>query len=152
PRLGTDLSRVRVHTDGRSGEIARSIQAKAFTTGEEVVFAPGEYAPDRPDGQHLIAHELTHVAQQSGRAPSLDWSGDGAPTDSMHVARAHVDSGAGRPRQAATRAPRPQLAYPPTPTLGTPVASVPRPRAGGTLARPSDDDSPPSSDGAERQA
>ena len=65
PRLGSDLSNVRVHTDTRAAETARSIRARAFTTGQDIVFGSGEYAPTSPTGQHLLAHELTHVIQQS---------------------------------------------------------------------------------------
>lgn len=64
--MGADFSRVRVHTDRRSDSLNRSIQAKAFTTGQDVFFRQGAYQPGSPRGQQLIAHELTHVVQQSG--------------------------------------------------------------------------------------
>lgn len=44
--------------------MAQSINAKAFTVGENVVFGQGKYAPGTQEGQKLLAHELTHVAQQ----------------------------------------------------------------------------------------
>jgi hypothetical protein len=65
--MGTDFSGVRVHTDAQSDQLNRSIQAKAFTTGQDVFFRQGEYNPGSRGGQELIAHELTHVVQQSGR-------------------------------------------------------------------------------------
>lgn len=65
--MGTDFSRVRVHTDAGSDRLNRSIQAKAFTTGQDVFFRQGAYNPGSRGGQELIAHELTHVVQQGGK-------------------------------------------------------------------------------------
>ena len=62
--MGADFSGVRVHTDGQADELNQSIQAKAFTTGQDVFFRRGEYNPGSRGGQGLIAHELTHVVQQ----------------------------------------------------------------------------------------
>jgi hypothetical protein len=64
--MGADFSRVRVHTDSQSDQLNRSIQAKAFTTGHDVFFRQGTYQPTSRGGQALIAHELTHVVQQTG--------------------------------------------------------------------------------------
>lgn len=66
--MGADFSGVRVHTDGRSDELNQSIQAKAFTTGQDIFFRQGAYDPGSRGGQELIAHELTHVVQQNGGA------------------------------------------------------------------------------------
>jgi len=66
--MGADFSGVRVHTDARSDQLNQSIQAKAFTTGEDVFFRQGEYQPGTRGGQETIAHELTHVVQQNGGA------------------------------------------------------------------------------------
>ncbi len=62
--IGADFSGVRVHTDNQSDSLNRSVQAKAFTTGSDIFFRNGAYAPDSSSGQQLIAHELTHVVQQ----------------------------------------------------------------------------------------
>jgi hypothetical protein len=62
--FGTDFSSVRVHTDGRASESAKAVQAHAYTVGNDVVFQSGQYAPDSPSGQRMLAHELTHVVQQ----------------------------------------------------------------------------------------
>ncbi|MEO0538309.1 MAG: DUF4157 domain-containing protein [Cyanobacteria bacterium P01_A01_bin.123] len=62
--MGTDFSRVRIHTDATSDQINQTIQAKAFTTGSDVFFRQGQYNPGTKSGQQLIAHELTHVVQQ----------------------------------------------------------------------------------------
>src|SRR5438132_5264149 len=63
-RLGADFGDVRVHTDGKATESARSVQAYAYTVGNDVVFQSDKYAPDSDSGQRMLAHELTHVVQQ----------------------------------------------------------------------------------------
>jgi hypothetical protein len=63
PRLGYDLSNVRVHTDSRAGESARAVAAKAYTLGNHIVFGRGQYSPGSEAGKKLIAHELAHVIQ-----------------------------------------------------------------------------------------
>ncbi len=63
--FGFDLSRVRIHADPLAAVAARSIQARAFTVGPDIVFSAGRYAPQTGEGQRLLAHELTHVVQQT---------------------------------------------------------------------------------------
>jgi len=63
-RLGADFSDVRVHTDATASESARSVQAHAYTVGDDVVFQSGKYAPESDSGKRMLAHELTHVVQQ----------------------------------------------------------------------------------------
>src|SRR5262245_17380275 len=65
-RFGHDFSDVRVHTGGSASETARSLNALAYTSGQHVVFAPGQYSPETETGKRLLAHELTHVVQQGG--------------------------------------------------------------------------------------
>ncbi|HIK07164.1 MAG TPA: DUF4157 domain-containing protein [Trichormus sp. M33_DOE_039] len=62
--FGADFSGVKVHTNAQSDQMNQSIQAKAFTTGQDIFFRQGAYNPESRDGQHLLAHELTHVVQQ----------------------------------------------------------------------------------------
>lgn len=64
-QLGHDLSSVRVHTDGTADTLARSLQAVAFTDGSDIYFQNGAYDPRGERGQRLLAHELTHVVQNS---------------------------------------------------------------------------------------
>ncbi len=64
-RFGYDFSRVRVHTDGEAATSARAVSAHAYTVGQNVVFASGKFAPDTAAGRKLLAHELTHVVQQT---------------------------------------------------------------------------------------
>jgi hypothetical protein len=65
-RLGDGFGDVRVHNDSLSDALARSVQARAFTTGSDIFFAQGEYRPQSSSGRELLAHELTHVVQQRG--------------------------------------------------------------------------------------
>jgi len=63
-RFGQDFGQVRIHTDGRAAESASAIQARAYTSGRDVVFGEGEYQPSSESGRRLLAHELAHVGQQ----------------------------------------------------------------------------------------
>ena len=69
PRFGHDFSQVKIHTDDQAAASTRAVQALAYTVGRDVVFAPGQYAPDTSWGQRLIAHELTHTIQQGNATP-----------------------------------------------------------------------------------
>ena len=68
--LGDPLDDVHVHTDASADAMARSVSARAFTTGADLYFARGEYRPGTSAGDELIAHELTHVVQQRGASTS----------------------------------------------------------------------------------
>ncbi|MCW2999144.1 MAG: hypothetical protein JWN65_2693 [Solirubrobacterales bacterium] len=57
---------VRLHHDEHAARLASSVQARAFTVRNDVFFGRGEYRPHTTEGQQLLAHELTHVAQQAG--------------------------------------------------------------------------------------
>ncbi|MDR6943343.1 eCIS core domain-containing protein [Mucilaginibacter pocheonensis] len=65
PRFGHDFSNVRIHTDSVAAKSAQSVNALAYTTGNNIVFNSGQYSPDSDGGKRLMAHELTHVMQQS---------------------------------------------------------------------------------------
>jgi hypothetical protein len=65
PRFGRDFSRVRIHTDAKAAESAQAVNALAYTVGSDIVFSSRQYAPATTTGKKLLAHELTHVAQQS---------------------------------------------------------------------------------------
>ena len=64
-RMGQDFSGVRVHTDNNASESAKDINARAYTRSSDIVFGSGEYQPGTDGGKKLLAHELTHVVQQS---------------------------------------------------------------------------------------
>lgn len=64
--FGHDFSQVRVHTDARADQTARGMRALAYTSGGDIAFTSGRFAPETPRGRHLLAHELAHVVQQEG--------------------------------------------------------------------------------------
>jgi len=64
PRFGRDFSDVRIHTDGEAANFSRSINARAFTLGNTMMFGSGNYQPQSREGKRLLGHELTHVLQQ----------------------------------------------------------------------------------------
>jgi hypothetical protein len=64
PRFGPDFSRVRVHTDAKAAESARTLDARAYTLGSDIVFASNAFSPATSAGRRLLAHELVHTAQQ----------------------------------------------------------------------------------------
>ena len=63
-RVGFDFSRIKIHADGEAAASAQSLNAAAYTLGDQIVFGAGRYAPGTPAGRHLLAHELAHVLQQ----------------------------------------------------------------------------------------
>lgn len=72
PRIGYDFSNVKIHTGADAARSAQSIGALAYTTGNDIVFGEGQYAPNTDGGKKLLAHELTHVVQQnSGISPKM---------------------------------------------------------------------------------
>jgi hypothetical protein len=86
--FGASFGDVRVHANS---PLPAEVAADAFTTGTDVHFAPGLYAPSSSAGEHLLAHELTHVVQQGGSG----------------VARHVCDSACGHlPQPAWTRTPK----------------------------------------------
>ncbi len=94
PKLGADLSGVRVHTGADSARAAADLGARAFTVGRDVHFGAGQYQPGTREGDRLLAHELTHVAQQGSEvqckpdgAHEVSEPGDGAE----HEADASAD-------------------------------------------------------------
>jgi hypothetical protein len=100
PRFDADLSHVRVHTGTRAEGLADDIGAKAFTVGRDIAFGAGQFAPESPEGQRLLAHEITHVLQQDGdhtqRAP----------------AQAKEETASGRPPRVRERASLSSLSTP----------------------------------------
>jgi hypothetical protein len=75
PRFGFDFSKVRVHADAEAGASARAVNAAAYTIGNHIAFGHGRYAPSTVKGNHLLAHELAHVAQQAGSEPDAKAGG-----------------------------------------------------------------------------
>lgn len=100
PRFGRDFDDVRIHTGDRAARAADDIGARAFTYGRHVVFNSGEFRPDTTDGRRLLAHELTHVVQQSGtgtgsvqrqQIPIGEDGGDARSFDTSEELASYVD-------------------------------------------------------------
>lgn len=72
PRFGHDFSRVRIHADVEAGESALALNARAYTVGPHVVFAPGHYDPQTSTGRALLAHELAHVAREEAPGETVE--------------------------------------------------------------------------------
>jgi hypothetical protein len=64
PKLGYDLSNVRIHTGSAAAKSAQSINALAYTTGNNIVFDHEQYSPHTGQGKKILGHELAHVVQQ----------------------------------------------------------------------------------------
>jgi Domain of unknown function (DUF4157) len=69
-RFGHDFSQVRIHRDFQAAQMNRELNAQAFTHKQDVFFGSGNYNPTSTEGARLLAHELTHVVQQSDRQTS----------------------------------------------------------------------------------
>lgn len=65
-KIGSDFSGVNIHTDSKAIQMSQQLGARAFTHGSDVYFNKGQYNPSSSEGKHLLAHELTHVVQQTG--------------------------------------------------------------------------------------
>jgi hypothetical protein len=64
-RFAHDFSQVRVHTSREATESARAMDALAFSVGPHIVFNAGCFNPATATGRKLLAHELTHIIQQT---------------------------------------------------------------------------------------
>lgn len=81
--LGGDLSDARIHVDAEADTLANAFDARAFTTGADIFFRSGMYAPDTVEGFHLLAHEAAHIVQQ-GLNPPFDMQGSLGPLTVSH--------------------------------------------------------------------
>src|SRR5262249_60203860 len=101
-----DFSKVSIHTDSEADDLTRSLNARAFTTGEDIYFNADAYDPSSSRGRELIAHELTHVVQQRSGGPpggELDVSepGDVAEQAADTIARDIVSGSSASARAPA---------------------------------------------------
>jgi hypothetical protein len=99
PRLGADLSSVRMHTGSDSAQAATSLGARAFTVANDVHFNAGEFAPGTKEGDKLLAHELTHVVQGQRSGIQRKAEPDGA--EQKHEGGA--DAGVSHPDEPAEK-------------------------------------------------
>jgi hypothetical protein len=103
PRFGHDFSRVRVHADRGAAASAAALGAEAYTVGSHIVFGGGARSPHVAEGRHLLAHELTHVLQQTGAAQgSLPGQPGGLVTRDRSGRIARQPKSAGSPQPAAS--------------------------------------------------
>ena len=64
-RFGYDFSKVRLHSNAAAAQSTRDVNSRAFTVGHNIV-VDTERTPLRTrEGHRLLAHELTHVLQQT---------------------------------------------------------------------------------------
>src|SRR6056297_3724572 len=70
-KIGADFSDVTIHKGKEAAFLNKEIGARAFTYGKDIYFNSGEYNPASSEGKHLLAHELTHVVQQTGKNNSV---------------------------------------------------------------------------------
>lgn len=76
PRFGYDFSNVRPHTDPVDAKSAQSINALAYTSGNNIVFNKGQYSPETESGKRLLGHELTHTIQQASAVEAISRCND----------------------------------------------------------------------------
>jgi len=134
PRLGADLAGVRVHHDAPAARAAQALGARAFTRGEDIYFAAGEYRPESAPGRRLLAHELAHTLQQRGgaephtlrRQPASWHSGGGGAALAEPPARRTAPPPSAAPTTAPpVVAPEPAPATPPPSGAGSAPAAPP---------------------------
>ena len=143
--LGADLSGVRLHTGGEADQLARSMDALAFTSGFDIFFRAGAYDPSTNAGLDLLAHETVHTAQQAaGRVAgtpvpggvSISSPADPFEQEAERTARRVRDTGAparhGRSRRGG---PLPGERRGPGPAAGTPAVQR-KGKDGGSNASP----------------
>jgi hypothetical protein len=102
--FGADFSGVRVRADPAAASAVAARGARAFTVGDEIAFAEGQYALDRPEGRRLLAHELAHVVQQRGGSGGAG-PADGGAAAEQEAARAAQAVARGAPVPPLSRAP-----------------------------------------------
>jgi hypothetical protein len=99
-RFNYDFRKVRIYSNKEATQFAAALNARAFTLGNHIVFGSEQYQPDVQKGQRLLAHELTHVVQQSGGTDMfqlLSWSNNGVDFDSTITMRQLIfNAGPGR--------------------------------------------------------
>ncbi|GLQ45815.1 hypothetical protein GCM10007862_08660 [Dyella lipolytica] len=102
-QLQSDFSDVRIHTGEQAARSADAMQAQAFTVGKDIVFGANQYQPDSASGQHLLAHELAHVAQPEGsKSRDVSRSTDASEREADHAADAVMQGRSVAPRTAAS--------------------------------------------------
>jgi Domain of unknown function (DUF4157) len=91
-RFGHDFSTVRVHIGAAAAQSASDVNARAYTVGPNVVFGAGQFAPETNEGRRLLAHELTHVVQQSVSSLKLARAPKDPLTDEIKAAEEELEA------------------------------------------------------------
>ena len=117
PKLGADLSDVRVHTGGESAQAATGLGARAFTVGSDVHFNAGEFAPGSKEGDRLLAHELTHVVQ--GKKSGIQRKPDESAATEQRRARRRRTAAAKSRTRTSRRRKKPTQSQTASPTRST---------------------------------
>ena len=139
-RFGHDFSGVRIHDDSVAAESARAVNARAYTVGEDIAFASGQYNPNSHSGSHLLAHELAHTIQQRGLQRASN--GVSMSHDSEYVRLEHeADSAAAAVTQGATpsvsrTASQPILSRAGDGTVAPAKSTVPKPKQSSLSGQP----------------
>ncbi|MCU0370728.1 MAG: DUF4157 domain-containing protein [Bacteroidales bacterium] len=89
--FGMDFSGVRIHTGTEAVRMNKELGAQAFTRGRDIYFNSGKYRPENSEGKRLLAHELTHVVQQSGELKTPGLQRQPTPAAILTAARFHQD-------------------------------------------------------------
>jgi hypothetical protein len=92
PRFGHDFSQVRIHTNSSAAESARTVNAFAYTVGQDIVFNTGNYAPHTLSGLSLLTHELVHTVQQKNIPGFARSDLQVAPNNDVHEREAQQKS------------------------------------------------------------
>ena len=97
--FGADFTGVRVHTGPEADALNNSMSARAFTTGQDIFPETAEYNPDTPEGQRLLAYELTHMVQQGGAdVQRVGGFGDPPPSCPKPIVEVEQARGYARPQ------------------------------------------------------
>ncbi|MFZ4635595.1 MAG: DUF4157 domain-containing protein [Saprospiraceae bacterium] len=96
-RFGQDFSSGRIYNDSRAAESAAAIQARAYTSGRDIVFGAWVYRPGSEEGRRLLAHELVHVGQQQRLLIKRDPIKDIKDWVKRNIANGRVDNRSGAP-------------------------------------------------------
>ena len=88
--FGTSFEHVRVHTDGKAEQLNHDLHAKAFTIGPHIFFRRGAFQPELKQSQELVAHELTHVVQQTGSEGTIQRQYDPPPEQQVTKAKTYA--------------------------------------------------------------
>jgi hypothetical protein len=98
-QFGQDFSGVRIFTDPEAQRSARDVNARAYTVGNAVVFGAGWFTPHTAPGRRQLAHELSHVVQQSGGPPILQRDKDKPGGDKNVVKTVTIPPGTTSPQE-----------------------------------------------------